>query len=126
MAGKKPTNKRTPKAEFKGYLNVNLTAEQEAEFDRWFAETGFDLSVLFDTMDMGYKIAFAIDDYNDGIVVTMYAKSTKIDWSGWTLSAWAGSLEEAAAFLFFKHHYVCNQDWNQFTGRPQRSHASRG
>lgn len=123
---KKATQKRAPKAEFKGYLNVNLTAEQEAEFDAWYGAGSFTLDLLFETLDFGYKIAFSIDDFNDGIAVTMYAKSTKLDWAGWTLSAWAGTLDEAAAFCFYKHWFVANQDWNQFTGRPQKSHASRG
>jgi hypothetical protein len=126
MAAKKTATKRPPKAEYKGYLNVNLSAEDDLQFDAWYGTGAFSLDMLFDVMDLGYKISFSIDDYNDGISVAIYAKSTKLDWAGWTLTAWAGTLHEAAALCFFKHHFVCNQDWNQFTGRPQKSHASRG
>lgn len=126
VAAKKAAQKRPPKAEFRGYLNVNLSPEQEAEFDAWFAAGSFTLDMLFEVMDMGYKISFSIDDYNDGISVAIYAKSTKLPWAGWTLTAWAATIEEAAAYVFFKHHFVANQDWEQFTGRPARSHASRG
>lgn len=126
MATKKTPRKRAPKAEFKGYLNVNLSSEQDAEFDAWFESKPDVLFLLFDLIDFGYKVSFQEDEYNDGLQVSLYAKSTKLDWSGWTLSAWAGDLAEAAALLYFKHHFVCNRDWNQFTGRPQKSHASRG
>lgn len=126
MPTKKAPVKKTPKAEYKGYLNVNLSAEQELEFDAWYASNPEPMVLLFDQMDFGYKLSFGIDDYNDGIQVSMYARSTKLAWAGWTLSAWAGDLNEAAALLFFKHHFIANQDWEQFTGRPARSHSNRG
>jgi len=126
MAAKKPTPKRSPKVEFQGYLNVNLTAEQDTKFDELYAQGGDFIYDLVVTADEGYKVSFAEDEFNDGIVCTMYAKSTKLAWAGWTLSAWAGSYEEAAALLMFKHVFVCNRDWEQFRGVPQKSHSKRG
>jgi len=126
MAAKKATQKRPPKVEYKGYLNVNLSAEQEAEFDSWYAAGSFDIGLLFGMIDFGYKISFSEDEFNDGIAVSMYAKSSKLDWAGWTLTAWAGDLNEAAAFCFYKHWFVANQEWDQFTGRPAKTHAKRG
>lgn len=123
---KKVASKRAPKAEYKGYLNVNLSPEEDVQFDAWFGEGHFDVALLFNLIDFGYKVSFAEDEYNDGIVVSLYAKSTKLGWSGWTLTAWAATLEEAAALLFFKHQFICSGDWMAFTGRPQKSHASRG
>lgn len=126
MPSKKPANKRTPKAEWKGYLNVNLSSEEELQFETWYESGAFDLDMLFNLMDMGYKISFNEDEFNDGISVSIYAKSTKLEWAGWTLTGWAATTHEAAAYVFFKHHFVANQDWMQFTGRPQKSHSKRG
>jgi hypothetical protein len=123
---KTTVKKRAPKTEFKGYLNVNLTEAQDAEFEKILAEGGDHVSALIYTADEGYKVSFAEDEFNDGIVCTMYAKSTKLAWAGWTLSAWAASYEEAAALLMFKHVWICNRDWEQFRGVPQKSHAKRG
>lgn len=126
MATKTVKKQRAAKVEFKGYLNVNLSAEEDLAFDAWFGDGKFDLSLLFDLIDFGYKISFAEDEFNDGLSVSVYAKSSKLSWAGWTLTAWAGTLEEAAALAFFKHQFVCNQDWDAFTGRPAKSHSKRG
>lgn len=126
MPAKKTVSKRAPKVEFKGYLNVNLTEEQDAQFEAMFTEDMNPISDLVMTVDEGYKVSFAEDEFNDGIVCTMYAKSTKLAWAGWTLSAWAGSYEEAAALLLFKHVFVCERDWEKFRGVPTKSHAKRG
>lgn len=126
MAQKKALKKTQPKVEFKGYLNVNLTEAQDAQFDALYAQGGNFISDLVFTADEGYKVSFAEDEFNDGIVCTMYAKSTKLAWAGWTLSAWAASYEEAAALLMFKHVFICNRDWEQFRGVPTKSHAKRG
>lgn len=126
MAGKKVQKGRAPKVEFKGYLNVNLSAEEELQFDAWYEAGSFALEMLFDLIDFGYKISFSEDEFNDGISVSIYAKSPKFNWAGWTLTGWASDVHEAAAYVFFKHHFVANQDWEQFTGRPTKSHAKRG
>ena len=123
---KSTAKKAPPKVEFKGYLSVNLTADQDAEFDKLYALGGNFIQDLVFTADEGYKVSFAEDEFNDGIVCTMYAKSTKLAWAGWTLSAWAGSYDEAAALLMFKHVFICNRDWEQFRGVPQKSHSKRG
>lgn len=123
---KSTAKKAAAKVEFKGYLSVNLTADQDAEFDKLYAQGGNFIQDLVFTADEGYKVSFAEDEFNDGIVCTMYAKSTKLAWAGWTLSAWAGSYDEAAALLMFKHVFICNRDWEQFRGVPQKSHSKRG
>ena len=126
MPSKKPLPKKAPKVEFLGYLNVNLTPDQDAEFDKLFTNDADWIGDLVLTVEHGYKVSFAEDEYNDGIVCSMYAKSAKLPWAGWTLTAWAGSHAEAAALLLFKHIWVCERDWEKFRGTPSRTHSKRG
>ena len=126
MAEKKTAKKKAPKVEFQGYLSVNLSAEQDADFDAWLGGSPDVFNWLFEELLLGYKMSFAEDEFNDGFSVSLYAKSAKLPWAGWTLTAWAGSVEEAAALLWYKHHRIANRDWEQFTGRPAKSHSKRG
>lgn len=100
MSAKKSAMKRPPKVEYKGYLNVNLSADQESEFDAWYAAGSFDFGLLFRMIDFGYKISFSEDEFNDGVAVSMYAKSAKLDWAGWTLTAWAGAWTKQPRSVF--------------------------
>ena len=126
MAAKKATQKRPPKVEYKGYLSVNLSAEQDADFDSWLSASPDVFTFLFAEILLGYKLSFSEDEFNDGYSASFYAKSAKLPWAGWTLTAWAGSVGEAAALLWYKHHNIANKDWEQFTGRPAKSHSKRG
>lgn len=126
MAAKQAAKKKSPKIEFQGYLNVNLSAEQDEDFDNWLGGSPDVFKWLFEEILLGYKLGFAEDEFNDGFSASLYAKSAKLPWAGWTLTAWAGSVEEAAALLWYKHHNIANKDWEQFTGRPSKSHSKRG
>jgi len=122
----KTTKKRPPKIDYKGYLNVNLSKEDDIQFDIWYAANGDCMRALLDVLDFGYKISIQEDEYNAGILVSIYAKSKKLDWAGWTLSAWAGDVPEAVALLVYKHYFMCDQNWEAFIDKPTRSHAKRG
>lgn len=126
MAVKNAGKKKSAKVEFKGYLNVNLSAEQDVDFEGWLTGSPDVFAWLFEEILLGYKLSFAEDEFNDGYSASLYAKAAKLPWAGWTLTAWAGSVEEAAALLWYKHHNIANKDWERFTGRPAKSHSKRG
>lgn len=123
---KKPVVKKPPKIEWQGYLNVNLTAEQETEFDVWYVANPELWHLLPDVVLEGYKVSFREDAFNDGYSASMYCENAKVDWAGWTLTAWAADLGEALAFLMYKHYSICNQDWSTFRGRAAKTNAKRG
>jgi hypothetical protein len=118
--------KRTPKVEWKGYLRVNLTPEQDANFDKWFPTQSIQLADVGILANNGYKFSIAWDDFHDGVVASLYASSPKLSWPGWTLTAWAPSVEEALSLLFYKHYIVCEEDWERFTDVVERTGRTRG
>ncbi len=122
----KPQKKQVKRAEWKGYVKVNLTAEQDTEFDVW-KETVVDVFGWMDSLvGDGYKLSFNYDDYHSGVSAALYAGSAKMDWSGYSLTAWGESVEEAYLMLCYKHFVICNQFWEIPADVPEKSYKKRG
>jgi hypothetical protein len=122
---KKSTGK-VNKIEWQGYLNVNLSAEDEAIFDAWEVNRVFSFGDVTILADNGYKFSLAWDDRHNGIVASLYASNNKLAWPGWTLTAWAADVETAVRLLFFKHYSLCEEDWERFTGKVERMNRKYG
>jgi len=122
----KTQRKQVKKAEWKGYHKVNLTKDQENEFENWAKET----SVLFSDFDVlcnsGYKLSLSWDDYHSGVSAALYCTQAKMDWAGYSLSAWAADCETAIKLLFFKHFNICREVWDVAEERTERSHSKFG
>lgn len=109
MATKK--TKPVKKAEWKGYHKVNLTPDDAVAFEAWKEQqdvTWADFDVLAND---GYKFSVSWDDYHQGISAALYCTSAKMEWAGYTLTAWADDTHGAILLLFFKHFIMCQQKW---------------
>ncbi len=120
MANKKSTKVKS--AEFKGYHKINLDNAQNALFDAEYASIVPPLSDIDILINNGYKLSFAWDDFNSGVSASLYAKDQKMEWAGYTLSAWAGDVQTALNLLLFKHFVVANQKWEIV--KPEREGSS--
>lgn len=125
MATSQKTKRKT-KVEFKGYLRVNMDDKQDAAFDKWFPLQVIQVSDFGILCNNGFKFALAWDDFHQGVVASLYANDTKLSWAGWILTAWADSVEEAVALLFYKHYVICDQDWEHFYDVVEKTHRKRG
>jgi hypothetical protein len=122
------TTSKPPKnsVEWKGYLRVNLTREQEAEFDVWFPTQTILLSDCGILCNNGYKFSLNWDKFHDGVSASLYANNEKLARCGWTLTAWAPSVEEAIGLLFYKHYVICEEDWERFYDVVEKHNPRRG
>lgn len=119
-------SKKKNKVEFKGYLRVNLTTEQEQHFDEWVPSQVFQISDFGILANSGFKLTVAWDDFHNGVVSSLYANDPKLSWSGHILTAWAESVEESIALLFYKHYIICEEDWEHFTDVVEKMGRKRG
>lgn len=117
MATKKQ-NKPVKRAEWKGYHKVNLTREDDALFGSAYVTKDVPWSDIDILINQGYKFSIAWDDYNQGVTASLYAQSQKMEWAGYTLTAWAGDVETATKLLLFKHYVVCREQWE--IAKPER------
>lgn len=109
MAAKKST--KVKPAEFQGYHKINLTQEQNDVFEREYANLSPRMEDIDILVNNGYKLSFSWDDYNSGVSASLYAKNQKMEWAGYTLSAWAGDAQTALNLLLFKHFVVAKEQW---------------
>lgn len=121
MAKSKTAVKKSPKVEWKGYLNVNLDDAEAAAFEAWETERVFGISDVAILVDNGYKFTLAWDAFHSGFTASLYSSLPILAWPGYTLTAWAGSAEDAMRLLFFKHYIICEEDWERFTGKVEKS-----
>lgn len=109
MATKKISKPK--KAEWKGFHNVSLTAEDERAFLEWHnANIAWDAAIS-KLSDAGYKISFDYDPYNEGFRASLYATAAKMEWAGYTLTAWASDATTAFSLLLYKHFVMCKETW---------------
>jgi len=122
----KASKTQKSKVEWKGYLRVNLTEEQEKHFDDWFPTQVIQVGDLGILANNGFRFSLSWDSFHQGVVCSLYASDQKLAWAGWTLTAWAESVEEAMALLFYKHYIICEEDWEHFYDVVERMGRKRG
>lgn len=124
MAAKK--SKPVKKAEWKGYHKVNLSKEQENEFDAWEVSQTIQITDFDVLCNAGYKLSISWDDYHQGVSASLYCTQAKMDWAGFTLSAWAAEANTALKLLFYKHYVICEEVWDIAEERSERTHSKYG
>lgn len=125
LATSRKTKKQT-KVEWKGYLRVNLTEEQDEAFDVWKVSQSVQLSDLDILINNGFKFGLSWDAYHEGVTASLTANDPKLAWAGYVLTAWDTSVEEAILLLFYKHYVICEEDWEHFTDVVERLRKKRG
>ena len=99
------------KAEWKGFHNVNLTKENEVAFLEFRnSEISWDKWLTY-FVDNGYKVSFDYDPYNQGFKAALYCTEKKMEWAGYTMTAWAADITTAFYLIIFKHDVMCEGRW---------------
>lgn len=122
----KPQKKKPVKVEWKGYLRVNLTDEQDKHFDEWKGAQKVQLSDIDILLNNGFKFALNWDAFHDGVSASLMANDPRLSWSGYVLTAWDTNVEDAILLLFYKHYVVCEEDWEHFTDVVEKMGKKRG
>lgn len=107
----KSQKKQVKKADWKGYHKVNLDKADEVLFETWATTNTPTLTDLDILANNGYKFSVSWDSYHEGVSASLYCNDAKMDWAGYTLTAWAGDTETATKLLFFKHYVLCQEHW---------------
>lgn len=122
----KAKQKPVKKVEWKGYLRVNLTAEQEEHFDSWWPKQVVRMEDIGILLNSGFKFSLNWDTFHDGVSASLFASDPKLSWAGYVLTAWAATVDEAVALLFYKHYRICEEDWEHFYDVVERTSKTRG
>lgn len=124
MAAKKST--KVKKAEWKGYHKIVLTQEQDDSFNEWTASSGVNWPWIEQLTNDGYKVSFNFDDYHTGISCSIYCTNEKMEWGGYSLTAWGENAFESFAMVCYKHYEIAKQMWEIVPERSEKSYKKRG
>lgn len=108
----KPANRK--EFEWKGFINVNLSAEDKASFVAWDIQDGDVWDGIAQYAAAGYKIAISYNKQNDKFSVTGTGQPETGTNSGYAVSAFANSPYEAARVWLFKVTSVLPDDWTTY------------
>lgn len=103
--------KRASEDGWKGFVNVDLTADQKTAVKALALDASAVWAVIFDLVDGGYKLTITYDRANGAYVVSMTAKAAQDVNAGLTLTARGGSVQGACASFVYKHSVVLEGDW---------------
>lgn len=122
----KAQKKPAAKSVWRGYHQVNLTDEQMFDFDTW-VKSGVAPFLWLDALIAdGYKVSFSFDNYHGGVSCSIYAAQEKMDWAGFSLTAWDETPDAAYLLAAYKHFIVCNQIWDVAKDVPEKTYRKRG
>jgi len=108
----KSSTKKAAKADWKGYHKINLTDAQNSLFSSEYLSHVLQWSDIDILVNNGYKFSLQWDTYNQGVTASLYCQDRKMEWAGFTLTAWSGDAETATKLLLFKHYVVSAEQWS--------------
>lgn len=108
--------KKEKAAPWVGFVDVKLTAEQDAAFDVWDATDEDVITLLQEANSGGYKLSVVWNGSNSTFIASLTCTDKDIVNAGYTMPAFSSSWYEAIRLLVFKHFYVTEGNWLEHTG----------
>ena len=107
--------KKQVEFQWKGFINVNLTAEQKAAYKGWDVQDDDVWDGISTYCAAGYKINLSYNKANDKFNCTGTGQPDTGTNNGFAVSAFANSPYEAARVWLFKVSTILPDDWSTFS-----------
>lgn len=104
-------SKAKKKAEFKGFANVELDAEEKAEAKEWIKNIEVVQVELDEMAASGYKCTFFKSEATGGYQATAFCMDEQSPNAGYILSSFAPHWWDALLMLAYKHAIKCEGVW---------------
>ena len=105
--------------DFKGFVTVNLDAEDEKRIDALEPDGGRLFDSVAVLVEQGYKFSAKLDVNSGAVCCTLMDERVGVETKGFALSGWGAELLDALAALCYKHFEKCDGVWpTELAGRP--------
>lgn len=102
-------------AEWGGFINLKLTAEDLASFDLWFAATSARHGQqLDDLLGEGMKFGLSYDRENQSYVATLTGSPTGSPTMRSVMTSRAGTVNEVIGLTLWKFLMYCDGTWENY------------
>lgn len=98
---------------WRGFVNVELTANQKAEAKRMLTDLPRVWDNVFGLVEEGYKMTLSYDEQRTAFNMSFTCKRRGDANQGLTLSGRGGSVEAAAVSFWYKHYVVLQMAWGE-------------
>lgn len=112
MPAKKIAASEKKQAEFKGFVNYVLSAEDKEMFSKWDVDDHDLFLLAAGGCQQGYKMGVSFNPKNDTFTATFMCTDSDSPNAGYILSAFAPDWYNAVKSLLFKHDVVLYGIWN--------------
>lgn len=116
--GKNGSRQETAKPEWGGYIDIQLSQEQKADFAVWQKEHG--LSDMDDILATEIKVGISFDEASSTYLASLTSDLHARANLRCVLTARAGLWEKAVALAFYKHLVILETDWGRYLPRSGR------
>lgn len=116
MAGKKGKPGNFSQSDWKGFANINLREQDKAALQGITPEPDEILACIDAVISSGHKISVTKGEGKKACVVSFTGQKESGANNGYTLSSFASNFFTAFTVNYYKHHYMAQGDWSQFTG----------
>lgn len=109
------------KAEWAGFANIDLSAEDKAAIRGGILDGDSILEIIADMLGTGHKLTLSYDPQRDTVTgaVTGVYKNCKN--AGLTFTSFARSVTDVLAVIAYKHDVVAKGDWTKFVNKRSAS-----
>lgn len=116
MAGKKDKSSTFSAGNWKGFANINLREQDKAALQGIAPEPDEILACIDAVISSGHKISITRGEGKKACVVSFTGQEASGANNGYTLSSFASNFFTAFTVNYYKHHYMAQGNWSQFTG----------
>jgi len=95
----------------KGFVNLYLTERQLADCWAFYEKAEKVKNDWHDEMHNGYRFTFSVDGKSGSIVCSVNCKDQSSPNSGWLLTSFAPTWEEALKLSLYKHLVILEANW---------------
>lgn len=104
-----------------GYIDVRMSGDEKELFIAWWeANVSEVFNWLIDILPTGLKLGMMWDGENQCYVASLNGKGVSSQEKRYTLTARAGTFDEAFAVLCYKHYILLEQDWGNWKPSNKR------
>ena len=102
------------KADFKGFINVNLTSEHKDAIQKWDLETDDVFDWIASELTGGYKVSFSYNPQNDTVAASIMCVAAKSPNAGYVVNSFAKDIYTALKALMYKVENILPSNWTEF------------
>ena len=105
------------KAEWTGFANIDLSAEDKHAIKGGVLDGDSILAIIADMLATGHKLALSYDPQKDTVTGSVTGVYKNCKNAGLTLTSFARSITDVLAVIAYKHEVVAKGDWTKFISR---------